>query len=168
MWGRPNRTADRERGDVELGTVETDVDATHRLTGERTRLCGTLRNFNTIEEFRDCDKAKLLDDLGKQVRPEPSPTTPGTCRLMECPLQIWDRATSAAAEDAPPTLESLNPFLLITFADLKKYRYYYWCGFPAVAQKPGWAVVEAWTAMELSEVVRGDEDWHCLVPGDPY
>ncbi|BGP53258.1 hypothetical protein JCM8202_002583 [Rhodotorula sphaerocarpa] len=108
-----------------------DVGPSEPLTGERTRLCGTLRNFNTIEEFRDCDKAKLLDDLGKQ---------------------IWDRATSAAAEDAPPTLESLNPFLLITFADLKKYRYYYWCGLPAVAQKPGWDVVEAWTAMDLSEV----------------
>lgn len=46
-------------------------------------------------------------------------------------------------------MERLNPFLLLTFADLKKYRYYYWCGFPALLQKPGW---------ELD----GDEVWQTL------
>ena len=43
--------------------------------------------------------------------------------------------------DVLDTLD-LNPFLLVTFADLKKYVYHYWFAFPAVVQKPGWDVSE--------------------------
>lgn len=116
---------------------------------DRVRLRGYLRNFNTIEEFKNCDKAKLLDELGELVRYEPKETllnrlTDGRAR------QIWQQATSASSSSV--TLESLNPFLLITFADLKKYRYYYWCGFPALAQKPGWEIVEDWREVPLPEV----------------
>ena len=32
----------------------------------------------------------------------------------------------------------MNPFLLVTFADLKKYVYHYWFAFPALVSKPGW------------------------------
>lgn len=44
--------------------------------------------------------------------------------------------------------ETLNPFLVLTFADLKKYRYYYWCGFPALLQKPGWETEGVWSSLE--------------------
>ncbi|GAA5928268.1 hypothetical protein JCM10213_005691 [Rhodosporidiobolus nylandii] len=88
---------------------------------DRVPLHGVLRNFNTIEEFKSCDKAALLDAYGSQ---------------------IWEQASSA---DPLASLQSLNPFLLITFADLKKYRYYYWCGFPAVAWRPGWQVEGSWS-----------------------
>lgn len=45
-------------------------------------------------------------------------------------------------------VEALNPFLVLTFADLKKYRYYYWCGFPALLQKPGWETEGVWNTLE--------------------
>ncbi|BGP15817.1 Autophagy protein 7 [Rhodosporidiobolus nylandii] len=103
---------------------------------DRVPLHGVLRNFNTIEEFKSCDKAALLDAYGSQ---------------------IWEQASSA---DPLASLQSLNPFLLITFADLKKYRYYYWCGFPAVAWRPGWQVEGSWSEAAMPDAE--DED-HCIL-----
>ncbi|KAJ3047182.1 Autophagy protein 7 [Rhizophlyctis rosea] len=69
---------------------------------------GFLKNTNTIEEFKGIDKAKLLKDVSNR---------------------IWDDITSGKALDQP---ELLTRFLLLTFADLKKYKFYYWFAFPAL------------------------------------
>ncbi|GEM07213.1 autophagy-related protein 7 [Rhodotorula toruloides] len=157
-YGRGKQVKDRVTGEsaaisagLELDNASfdagTDVGASDpNAASHRVRLRGVLRNFNTIEEFRNCDKAKLLDELGEQ---------------------IWQEATSASSSSV--TLESLNPFLLITFADLKKYRYYYWCGFPALAQKPGWEIVEDWREVLLQErrLVFSDPSAHQSAPGWP-
>ncbi|GAA5861143.1 hypothetical protein JCM8547_008048 [Rhodosporidiobolus lusitaniae] len=118
---------------------EGDSATTASTSSDRVRLRGILRNFNTIEEFKICDKAALLDSFGSQ---------------------IWGRATSSTPPPSSTTLEALNPFLLITFADLKKYRYFYWCGFPAVAWKPGWEFVgeEGWKSAEVPPVQEGENN----------
>ena len=46
---------------------------------------------------------------------------------------------------AGAALEDLNSFVIVTFADLKRYRYFYWCAFPAFLQKPGWEIERDWT-----------------------
>ncbi|KAJ3163130.1 Autophagy protein 7 [Geranomyces michiganensis] len=69
---------------------------------------GILRNTNTIEEFKQLDK---------------------TIAFKEITERIWGDITSGAAVTNPSLL---TRFLLITFADLKKYRFYYWFAFPAL------------------------------------
>jgi len=55
-------------------------------------------------------------------------------------LQIWDHILKTR------NTAQLNRFVAITFADLKKYKYYYWFAFPAFAAKPAWEIGdEGWT-----------------------
>ncbi|PWN49361.1 putative APG7-component of the autophagic system [Violaceomyces palustris] len=78
---------------------------------------GTLKNFNTIEDFRNADKQAAFNDVTNK---------------------IWD---SILHSDDP--CSDLTRFLVLTFADLKKYRFYYWFGYPALVAKPGWTIDEA-------------------------
>ncbi|KDR82941.1 hypothetical protein GALMADRAFT_238629 [Galerina marginata CBS 339.88] len=74
---------------------------------------GTLKNYNTVEEFKAADKSILFNE--------------------EAQL-IWDHILKTR------DTSQLNRFLLITFADLKKYKYYYWFSFPAFVSKPAWEI----------------------------
>ncbi|KAJ1547707.1 Autophagy protein 7 [Nowakowskiella sp. JEL0078] len=69
---------------------------------------GQLKNTNTIEEFKLLDKNKLFKEVGEQ---------------------IWNDIKTGLALEEP---HLLNRFLVITFADLKKFKFYYWFGFPAL------------------------------------
>ncbi|KAF9358927.1 Autophagy protein 7, partial [Mortierella sp. NVP85] len=48
---------------------------------------------------------------------------------------IWDDITSGRAVQDP---SSLTKFLVITFADLKKFKFFYWFAFPALLADPSW------------------------------
>jgi len=54
--------------------------------------------------------------------------------------EIWKNIT------VDRSTAQLNRFLLITFADLKKDKYYYWFAFPAFVAKPAWEIQEDWKA----------------------
>jgi ubiquitin-like modifier-activating enzyme ATG7 len=59
------------------------------------------------------------------------------------PHQIWDSITTKKDTSL------LNRFFLITYADLKKYKYYYWFSFPAFVSKPAWEIGEdGWKAAD--------------------
>ncbi|KAI8929240.1 hypothetical protein BC831DRAFT_497246 [Entophlyctis helioformis] len=84
-------------------------------------------NTNTIEDFKAVDKTSLLKTTA---------------------LEIWQDILSGAAEQEPSLL---GRFLLLTFADLKKYRFYYWFAFPAILpsepillRSPAKSVVDAY------------------------
>ncbi|XP_063283001.1 ubiquitin-like modifier-activating enzyme ATG7 [Pelobates fuscus] len=74
---------------------------------------GSLYNTNTLESFKSCDKKALLEQAANE---------------------IWNAIKSGAALDDPACL---NKFLLLTFSDLKKYRFYYWFCFPALCFPEG-------------------------------
>uniref|UniRef100_A0AAY4DAK4 Ubiquitin-like modifier-activating enzyme ATG7 n=1 Tax=Denticeps clupeoides TaxID=299321 RepID=A0AAY4DAK4_9TELE len=79
---------------------------------------GTLYNTNTLEAFKSTDKKALLDKQAKE---------------------IWEAIQSGACLQNPSTL---NKFILLTFADLKKYHFYYWFCFPALCFTEGIQIVE--------------------------
>jgi ubiquitin-like modifier-activating enzyme ATG7 len=90
-----------------------------RLQPNTIPLQGRLKNFNTIEEFRSPDlKKDLFNETVKHLF----------------------ASFSASATNGTP-IPTFNPFLLVSYADLKKYAYHYWFAFPALIQKPAWELV---------------------------
>ncbi|BDD63806.1 Autophagy protein 7 [Monascus purpureus] len=75
---------------------------------------GISKNFNTIEEYQTADKALILQQAGRK---------------------IWDAIADGTIYDRPSLLSS---FIVISFADLKKYKFHYWFAFPAIHSDPSW------------------------------
>nr|FAA04093.1 TPA: ubiquitin-like modifier-activating enzyme ATG7 [Lymnaea stagnalis] len=97
---------------------------------------GVVHNTNTIERFKEMDKKELLSVVGNQ---------------------IWNDIRSGTVLKEP---EKLCQFILLTFADLKKYHYYYWFAFPVLKfpekcslQEPTVLISEALSADKLSSLV---------------
>ncbi|KAK9088840.1 hypothetical protein Scep_027922 [Stephania cephalantha] len=84
------------------------------IRGNRNRcpVPGILYNTNTSESFRTLDKQSLLKAEAKK---------------------IWDDIQSGKAEEESAVL---SRFLLISFADLKKWTFHYWFAFPALVLDP--------------------------------
>uniref|UniRef100_A0AAQ4QVV9 Ubiquitin-like modifier-activating enzyme ATG7 n=1 Tax=Gasterosteus aculeatus aculeatus TaxID=481459 RepID=A0AAQ4QVV9_GASAC len=85
---------------------------------------GTLYNTNTLDAFKTTDKKALLE---KEAR------------------EIWDAIQSGAALKDPSIL---CKFILLTFADLKKYNFYYWFCFPALCFPEGIKIIQPPSALE--------------------
>lgn len=59
--------------------------------------------------------------------------------------QIWQGIKTTG------DINLLNRFLLLTFADLKKYKYFYWFSFPALTTKPAWTIDKTgWQSAEAA------------------
>ncbi|KAK5452831.1 Autophagy protein 7 [Exophiala xenobiotica] len=75
---------------------------------------GMIKNVNTIEEYRNIDKLQMIQKAGKT---------------------IWDAINDGTIYSCPSLLAS---FLVLSFADLKKYKFNYWFAFPALVMDPPW------------------------------
>jgi ubiquitin-like modifier-activating enzyme ATG7 len=78
---------------------------------------GTIKNLNTIEEYRTLDKPAFLQQAGRT---------------------IWEAINDGTVFSCPSLLAG---FVVVSFADLKKYRFSYWFAFPALVMEPSWAPV---------------------------
>uniref|UniRef100_A0A674NIP4 Ubiquitin-like modifier-activating enzyme ATG7 n=1 Tax=Takifugu rubripes TaxID=31033 RepID=A0A674NIP4_TAKRU len=85
---------------------------------------GTLFNTNTLDAFKTTDKKALLEKEAKE---------------------IWDAIQSGSAINDPSIL---CRFILLTFADLKKYHFYYWFCFPALCFPEGIKIVQPAAVLE--------------------
>ncbi|KAJ7485289.1 hypothetical protein FB451DRAFT_1229057 [Mycena latifolia] len=76
---------------------------------------GHFKNYNTIEDFKAADKTALFNAEAEKM---------------------WESIITTR------DTSNLNNFILITYADLKKYKYYYWFAFPSFVAKPAWEIDE--------------------------
>ncbi|RUP47568.1 hypothetical protein BC936DRAFT_145578 [Jimgerdemannia flammicorona] len=107
-------------------------------------ITGSLKNTNTIEDFKRLDKTAFFKEEAKK---------------------IWHAIISGDAVMHP---HLLSHFLVVTYADLKKYKFHYWFGFPALLMDPSWVVgdsgvikgiEEAWSPEQI-ESLRINYDAH--------
>ncbi|KAL8999748.1 MAG: hypothetical protein Q9169_001421 [Polycauliona sp. 2 TL-2023] len=75
---------------------------------------GMIKNVNTIEDYRNLDKTAILTQAGRT---------------------IWDAIRDGTIYSCPSLLAS---FVILSYADLKKYRFTYLFGFPALHSEPAW------------------------------
>ncbi|MCJ1439091.1 Autophagy protein 7 [Xylographa pallens] len=91
------------------------------LTGDEVpagfyRAEGMIKNVNTIEDYRALDKTAILNQAGRT---------------------IWAAINDGTIYSCPSLLAS---FTIVCFADLKKYKFTYLFGFPALHFDPPWAL----------------------------
>ncbi|CAM6036490.1 unnamed protein product [Sphagnum compactum] len=108
---------------------------------------GILYNTNTLESFQALDRQQLMS---------------------EATQQIWDDICSGRAEE---NTDLLNRFLVISYADLKKWTFTYWFAFPGLVMTPPATTASSQPA---SEVFNKDEaagilaactEWRALPSG---
>ncbi|KAM5587999.1 ubiquitin-like modifier-activating enzyme atg7 [Rosa sericea] len=104
------------------------------IRGNRNRCSvpGILYNTNTVEGFRALDKQELIKAEAKK---------------------IWeDIQNGKALEDS----SVLSRFLLISFADLKKWSFHYWFAFPALVLDPPATLLDLKPASQFFSVKEAE------------
>ncbi|XP_022039217.1 ubiquitin-like modifier-activating enzyme atg7 isoform X1 [Helianthus annuus] len=137
-----------------LPTEPSDELQTAATCGNRNKCSvpGTLYNTNTYEGYQSLDKKSLLKAEGKK---------------------IWDDIRSGKVEEDSSVLLR---FLIISFADLKRFHFNYSVAFPALALDPPATLVdlkpasEWFTAEEVESVSACCNEWRmsCLTADVPF
>lgn len=91
-----------------LPNEDTNSNGSIISNNECVSVTGQLLSFNTMEAFQTADKNQLLRDHFSR--------------------QFW-----SATDDDAEVVKSLSSVLLITWADLKHHKVFYWFGFPVLA-----------------------------------
>ncbi|KAL8675283.1 MAG: hypothetical protein Q9168_000312 [Polycauliona sp. 1 TL-2023] len=86
----------------------------HAVAPGLFRAEGMIKNVNTIEDYRSLDKTAILTQAGRT---------------------IWDAIGDGTIYSCPSLLAS---FVILSYADLKKYKFTYLFGFPALHSEPVW------------------------------
>lgn len=126
------------RTSCQMHILGNALNNTSKVPRTLMRAEGIIRNVNTIEDFKNTDKVAMLNMAGKQ---------------------IWDAIQDGTIYSVPSLLSS---FTILSFADLKKYRFTTWAGFPALHGNPVWkrcGAVEHLDARESTSLVDEVSTW---------
>jgi ubiquitin-like modifier-activating enzyme ATG7 len=104
--------------------IRCSADGQYRNPLRYYRAEGIIRNFNTIDEFRQVDRTALLERAGKT---------------------IWEAINDGTIYSCPSLLAS---FSAVCFADLKKYKFTYHFAFPALHSDPQWGITKTGDSVE--------------------
>ncbi|KAI1159236.1 hypothetical protein F5B18DRAFT_655822 [Nemania serpens] len=108
---------------------------------------GIIRNTNTMEAFRQADKVEILNNAARQ---------------------IWDAIKDGTIYSVPSLLSS---YIILSYADLKKYRMTYWFGFPTLPSEPAWkrrGEIQHLTPAESTALVDRVGTWRYSVDNREY
>ncbi|KAH0296724.1 ubiquitin-like modifier-activating enzyme atg-7, partial [Aureobasidium melanogenum] len=102
---------------------------------------GYIRNFNTMDEYKQVDKAAYIERAGRT---------------------IWDAINDGTIFSCPSLLSS---FSAICYADLKKFKFTYQFAYPALHSDPTWSCSTAQkiTPKETVELVDKVQTWRYSV-----
>ncbi|KAK8056869.1 hypothetical protein PG993_002096 [Apiospora rasikravindrae] len=99
---------------------------------------GIIRNKNTMDAFKNADRAEMIQNAGRQ---------------------IWEAIKDGTIYSVPSLLSS---YVILSYADLKKYRMAYWFAFPALQATPQWkrsGGISRFTPDESSQLVERIGTW---------
>lgn len=108
----------REAGPSSMPMAANDqspgsTESSSTLSGQVSILVkGTLQNYNTAPQFTSSDKNAIFSDLADEIYQD----------LMH----------------SSDPLEAVMRFTVLSFSDLKKYKFYHWAALPALIAKPNW------------------------------
>ena len=122
-----------------MQVLQCSVDVRCRNPLRYYRAEGIIRNFNTIDEFRQVDRAALVERAGKT---------------------IWEAINDGTIYSCPSLLTS---FTAICFADLKKYKFTYHFAFPALHSDPQWTIATKTEDVESGISRLGSKETTALV-----
>lgn len=100
----------KKQTDLELVPLSSSPQGYYRAEG-------LIRNFNTLEEFRQVDKAAFIERAGRTM---------------------WDAINDGTIYSCPSLLCS---FSAVCYADLKKYKFTYHFAYPCIHSDPQWKLL---------------------------
>lgn len=124
-------------GDV--GRVEIPATALTNATSGSPNVYlaeGTLKNLNTKEDFATLDRAELVKEIAQKVWNNSRGGLVVEARLLTW-CQLWSAILDGTIYDRPSLLAQ---FAVLSFADLKKFRFTTLVGFPAFSSNVPWQI----------------------------
>ncbi|KIW05636.1 E1-like protein-activating enzyme Gsa7p/Apg7p [Verruconis gallopava] len=98
--------------------IHSTALTTDEAPGGYYRAEGYIKNYNTIEEYKNADRSSVVELAGRT---------------------IWEAIHDETIYSCPSLLCS---FYVLSFANLKKYKFTYHFAFPALHSDPAWKIVD--------------------------